>query len=145
MKSGSRSHDQCRGSLRSGAASAEVRWTSWACDYVPAALGVEPGLRPGLIGSLTAEFDAVVQAERAIVSELEAQGRDAPAAPPLRARHFADDVLGRVLRDRLLERKATFQGFGLFRGPGAELSLFGAGGEIGVRLGIAHRRHSAAD
>src|SRR5437588_5513867 len=74
-------------------------------------LRVEPGLRPGLIGSLTAEFDAVVQTERAVVPELEAQGRDAPAAPPLRARHLADEILGRELRDRLFKREAALQRF----------------------------------
>ena len=38
-----------------------------------------------------------MQTERAVVPELEAQGRDAPAAPPLRAGHLADEILGREL------------------------------------------------
>src|SRR4029450_3879160 len=83
------------------------------------ALGIEPHSAPGLVGPLAAEFDAVVQAERAVVPELEALRRDAPAAPARRPRPFADDVFGGDQRDRLLERKPAFQRLRLLAGPGA--------------------------
>ena len=56
--------------------------------------GIEPHLAPGLCRRIAAEFDAVVQAERAVVPELETLRLDAPAAPPRRARHVADHVFG---------------------------------------------------
>src|ERR1044072_4342694 len=55
---------------------------------------IEPHLAPGLRRCIAAEFDAVVQAERAVVPELETGRVDAPAAPTLRTRHFADHVFG---------------------------------------------------
>ena len=48
-------------------------------------LGIQPHFAPGLVSPLAAEFDAVVQAERAVVPELETLRRDAPAAPALTA------------------------------------------------------------
>src|SRR3982750_349451 len=65
--------------------------------------GIKPRLGPGLIRAVAAEFDAVVQPERAVVPEFELRRRDAPTAPPRRARHLADNILGRNLSDRLLE------------------------------------------
>src|ERR1700751_1248234 len=53
---------------------------------------IEPHLAPGLGGRVAAEFDAIVQTEGAVVPELEAQRRDAPAAPARRARHRADHM-----------------------------------------------------
>src|SRR5713101_2278078 len=65
--------------------------------------GIEPDLGPALCRCrcIAAEFDAVVQAERTVVPELEAGRRDAPAAPPGRTRHFADHMPGGDQRDRL--------------------------------------------
>ena len=94
---------------------------------------------------LAAEFDAVVQAERAIVPELHAQGCDAPAAPARRPRYLADHMPGGDERDRLLEGKTAFQRLRLFAGPGADLGLLRPCGEIGVCLGLGHRRDRAAD
>src|SRR5207244_6153162 len=108
-------------------------------------LRIEPHFAPGLVGPLAAEFDAVVQAERAVVPELEPLWRNAPAAPARRPRHLADDVLGGDQRDRLLERKAAFQRLRLLAGPGADLGLFWPGDKILVRFLVGHRRHGPAD
>src|SRR4051794_22269373 len=124
-KSGSRWRGRCRGWRPSTAACAGARWgrqvwpaqDSW----------IEPRLGPGTAGRLAAEFDTVVQPERAVVPELELGRRDAPAAPAGRTGHLADHVLCRNQRDRLLERKAAFQGLRLLTGPGADLGLFGPG------------------
>src|SRR6188474_309052 len=77
---------------------------------------IQPHFAPGLVGPLAAEFDAVVQAERAVVPELEALRRDAPAAPARRPRHLADDVFGGDQRDRLLEGKPALQRLRLLAG-----------------------------
>src|SRR5215472_8808253 len=106
---------------------------------------IQPRLAPRSPSRVAAKFDAVVQAERTVVPELEAQRRDAPAAPARRPRHLADHVLGRDQRDRLLEGKAALQRLRLFRSPGADLRLLRARGEIGIGLFIAHLRHSAPD
>src|SRR5712692_989936 len=73
------------------------------------ASGIEPRLGPWLIRPGTAEFDTVVEAEGAVVPELELRRRNAPAAPPLRARYLADHVFGRDQSDRLLEGEAALQ------------------------------------
>src|SRR2546430_6927970 len=106
---------------------------------------MEPPLRPRTVRRIAAEFDAVVQAERAVGPEFETLWLDAPAAPPLRARHFADHVFGGDLGDRLLEGKAALQRLRLLAGPGADLRLLRPRGEIGVGFLIAHRRHVATD
>src|SRR3954468_24067630 len=71
------------------------------------ASGIEPHLRPRAVRRIATEFDAVVETERAVVPEFETGGVNAPAAPSLRARHFADHVFGGDQRDRLLEGKAA--------------------------------------
>src|SRR3954454_6063530 len=108
-------------------------------------LGIHPRLGPFLAGRVTAKFDAVVQAEWAVVPELDTRRRDPPAAPARRTRHLADDVLGGDLGDRLLEGEAALELLRLLARPGADLRLLRAGGEIGVGLGLGHRRHVAAD
>src|SRR5689334_25348021 len=105
------------------------------CSFV---LRIHPHLLPRAVRYVAAEFDAVVQAERAVVPELDAQRRDAPAAPARRARHLAKEVLRGDLGDRLLEREAALQRLRLLAGPGAELGLPRPGGEIGVGLGLGH-------
>src|SRR5262249_48675953 len=72
-------------------------------------LWVEPVLAPRLGRRVAGKLDAVVQAERAVVPELEADRLNAPAAPAGRTRHIADDVFGRDLGNRLLEGEAAFQ------------------------------------
>src|SRR5450631_1324830 len=81
-------------------------------------LGIKPRLGPWLIRRGAAEFDAVVQAERAVVPEFEPGGRDPPAAPAGRTRHLADHIPGGHPGDRLLEREPAFQRLRLLRGPG---------------------------
>src|SRR6476660_866620 len=93
--------------------------------------GIEPHLAPGLCRRFAAEFDTC--------------GVDAPTAPPLRARHVADHVFGGDQRDRLLEGEAALQRLRLLAGPGADLCLLRARGEIGVGFLWGHRRHVAAD
>ena len=78
------------------------------------------------------ERHALVQAERAVVPEFETLRRDAPAAPALRARHFADHIFGGDLGDGLLEGKAALQRLRLLACPGADLRLLRPRGEIGV-------------
>src|SRR6266404_6255885 len=78
--------------------------------------GVEPHFTPAFGRSIAAKFDAVVQAERSVMPELEAARRDAPAAPPGRARHVADHMLGGDQRDRLFEREPAFQRLRLLAG-----------------------------
>src|SRR5215211_6110317 len=107
--------------------------------------GIKPHLAPGLRRRVAAEFDAVVQAERAVMPEFETRGVNAPAAPPRRARHVADHVFGGDQRNRLLEGKAALQRLRLLAGPGADLRLLRPRGEIGVGFRIRHRRHVAAD
>src|ERR1700742_5191312 len=93
--------------------------------------GIKPRFGPGLIRARAAKFDAVVQAERAVVPEFEAGRLDAPSAPAWRPRHLADDVFGGDFGDRLLEGKPALQRLRLFAGPGADLGLLRPGGEIG--------------
>src|SRR4030088_2259712 len=90
-------------------------------------------------------LDWGAETERTVVPEFETRRGNAPAAPPGRARHFADHVFGGDQRDRLLEGKAALQRLRLLAGPGADLRLLRPRGEIGVGFLIAHRRHIAAD
>src|SRR3954452_7274063 len=116
------------------------------CGFAhPTKLWIKSRLYPRARRSIAAEFDAVVQAERAVVPEFELRRRDAPAAPARRPRHLADDVLGGDQSDRLLECKAALQRLRLLAGPSADLGLFRPCGEIGVRFGFAHLGHIAAD
>src|SRR6202022_1334179 len=69
----------------------------------------------------------------------------APASPGRRSRHFADNVLGGDLCDRLLERKTALERLRLLAGPGAVLGLLRPCREISGGLGFGHRRHVAAD
>src|SRR5882757_4999045 len=108
-------------------------------------LRIKPRLGPGLIRRLAAEFDTVVQAERAVVPEFETRWLNAPATPARRPRHLADNMFGRDQSDRLLEGKAAFQRLRLLAGPGADLRLLWPCCEIGVGLGFGYRRHVAAD
>src|SRR5437879_3028163 len=87
----------------------EIRrgWPGTSPAMTAKSLRIKPRLKPWLIRRRAAEFDAVVQAERAVMPEFELQRCDAPAAPARRARHFADDVSGRDGRDGLFERETA--------------------------------------
>src|SRR3984957_8909108 len=113
-------------------------------DVLPCS-GIEPRLRPGSTRAVAAEFDTIVQAERAVVPELELQRRDAPAAPARRARHLANNMFGGELGDRLFKGKTAFQRLRLLAGPSADLGLFRPGGEVSGGLGTGHRGHRATD
>ncbi len=93
---------------------------------------------PGLIRGRAAEFDTVVQAERAVVPEFEPQRGDAPAAPARRPRHLADEIFGAEFRNRLFEGKAAFQRLRLLAGPGPDLGLFRPGREISVGFSLGY-------
>src|SRR6185312_2658659 len=58
--------------------------------------GIEPRLDPWLAGLGAAEFNAVVQAERAVLPEFDDERHDAIADPVRRARNIADPVFCRV-------------------------------------------------
>ena len=73
-------------------------------------LRVQSHLAPGLRRRIATEFDTVVQAERAVVPELETAGLNAPAAPARRARHLADDVFCGVFGNLLLEGETVSSG-----------------------------------
>ena len=96
-------------------------------------------LGPRLAQRRAAELDAVVQAERPVVPELDRDRHDAVAGPVRRARHGAERVFRRVERDRLLEGEPAFQRARLLARPGADLRALRAGREIGVGL---LRRHA---
>src|SRR5258708_28871024 len=87
--------------------SSKKTWMAGTSPAMTASSGIKPRLGPWLIRRRAAEFDAVVQAERAVVPKLELHRCNAPAAPARRARHFADDVFGGELCDRLFERKTA--------------------------------------
>src|SRR5436190_23031227 len=135
---GSRPSTSCSG-LQSKA------WMPGTRPDMGLALGIKPRLGPGLIRAVAAEFDAVVQPERAVVPEFELRRRDAPTAPARRARHLANNILGGERSDRLFECKTAFQRLRLLACPGADLRLLRPGGEISVGLFFGHRCHVAAD
>src|SRR5260370_35206776 len=90
-------------------------------------LGIEPHFGPWPARRRAAEFDAVVQAKRPVVPEFELCGHDPPAAPPLRARHCADNALAPAPRDRLLEGQPALQPLRLLAGTRSDLALFRVG------------------
>src|SRR5215471_14357709 len=95
---------------------------------------VKPRLVPGRAGGLAAEFDAVVQAERPVVPELDRQREEAIAGPIRRARNRSERVFRGVERDRLLEGVAALERCRLLAGPGTDLRQARPGGEVGVGL-----------
>src|SRR5438045_5945413 len=106
--------------------------------------GIEPRLAPGLARPVAPELDAVVQAERTVVPELD-RGRDqAEATPVRRAWNAPDEVFCRVDRDRLFEGEPALEWRRLAARPGPDLREPRTGGEIGVRLGFADRLDRAA-
>src|SRR5260370_18789862 len=121
--------------------SSKKTWMAGTSPAMTASSGIKPRLGPRLIRSGAAEFDAVVQAERAVVPEFELGGRNAPTAPAGRARHVADDMFCRDLRDRLLKGKTAFQRLRLLAGPGADLGLFWASSKIGIGCPVRDLRH----
>src|SRR6478752_10042911 len=128
------------GALGSGAACGVVGWAGWS-----AWSRIKPRLHPRRIERRAAELDAVVQAERPVVPELDQHRHDAVTGPARRPRHAADGVFGGIKRHRLFEGEAAFERKGLLAGPGADLRLLRAGGEIGVRFGIGDGFGRAAD
>src|SRR5262245_3557957 len=99
---------------------------------------IEARLAPRAVRGVAGEFHALVQAERAVVPELDHHRHDAVAAPVGRARHCADGVFGGIERDRLFQGEAVLERHRLLARPGADLRALGAGREIGVGLGVAH-------
>src|SRR6185437_7725861 len=99
---------------------------------------IKPRLAPRRAQVFPPEFDAIVQAERPLVPELDAQGQNSVTRPMRRPRHRHQRVFGGVQRNRLLESEPAFERGGLLAGPSADLGLLRAGGEIGVGLGIRH-------
>src|SRR6266850_3974310 len=112
----------------------------WGSNAIVAS-GVEGARRPGLARRDTAVFQAVVQAERAILPEFDQQRLQAETRPVRRPRHSTDDVPGRDRGDALFQGKPALQRARLVRGPGADLAAAIAGREIGVGLSGRNRRH----
>src|SRR5436190_21137757 len=67
------------------------------CFRVPGSCSrIKPRLAPGRARPLAAELDAIVQAERPVLPELDARWNDSKARPVGRPRHRADRELGGV-------------------------------------------------
>src|SRR5436190_9061179 len=98
----------------------------------------QPLRAPRRVLILAAVHETVVQPERAVAPEFDLERRHAKAAPVGRAGHFRERIFRRVFRDLLLERPASFHGPRLGRGPGTDLAVLGARGEIGVGFGVAY-------
>src|SRR5689334_1655448 len=75
-----------------------------------------PAVAPRLAGRPQIA-DAVVEAEGAVLPELEARRHDAETRPVRRPRHLAEAELDAELRHRLLERDAAFARARLLLGP----------------------------
>src|SRR6266542_2272540 len=100
-------------------------WSSTTKDggvLTPASSGIERSGRPRRVGRGPSIFQPVVQAERAVLPELDQQGFQAEARPVRRPRYLADDMPGGVLGDALLQGEPAFQRPRLVRGPGADLA-----------------------
>src|SRR4029077_6427034 len=101
---------------------------------------IEPRLGPRRVQIRARKRDAIVQAERPLLPELDLGRHDAVARPEWRPRPRAAGELCGVERDCLLERQAAFQRGGLLRGPGADLRHARAGAKIGVGFLLRHWR-----
>src|SRR3974390_686197 len=97
---------------------------------------IESRLAPRPTQIVALEFDAVVQAERPLLPELNREWHDAVARPVERPRNVGERVFGGVDRNRLLEGEAAFQRRRLLARPGADLRLLRSAGEIGIGLGV---------
>ncbi len=107
-------------------------WSSTTKDggaVTPAPSGIERAGRPRRVGRGPAILQPVVQAERAVLPELDQHGFQAEARPVRRPRHLADDVPGGVLGDALLQGEPALQRPRLVGGPGADLAAAVATGE----------------
>src|SRR5262249_45083907 len=108
-----------------------IRRCGWAAMV---ASGIERARCPGLARRGPAVFQPVVQAERAVLPELDQQRLHAEARPVGRPRHLADHILGGHRRDALFQRKAAFQRSRLVGRPGADLAAARSRCEVGVGL-----------
>src|SRR5581483_8726311 len=106
-------------------------------------LGVERARCPWRVGRNAAVFEAVVQAERLVLPELDQQRLQAKARPVRRPRYRSDQVFRGVLGHALFQREAALERPRLVGRPGAELAAALARGEIGVRL-LGRRLRDAA-
>ena len=85
------------------------------------ALGIEPRAPPSR--PLAGEENPVVQAKRAIVPELDRDGRDPESGPIWRARHLADQKPGGLRCNRFFEREAAFERARLLARPGTDAAV----------------------
>src|SRR6185312_16645240 len=93
---------------------------------------------------LAAIDQPVMQAERPVAPEFDF-GRHQPEAGPVTGPgHFAQRIFGGVFGDLSLERPAPHHGARLRRGPGPDLAVLGARGEIGVGFRGADFAHRAS-
>ncbi len=94
---------------------------------------------------LLGEALALVVAEWFLVPKFDAFGRDAEARPVRRTRHVAHGETQRRGGHRFFKFPIALHRLGLFGGPGTELAETGTGREIGIGLGVGHRRDGALD
>src|SRR3546814_12249269 len=87
----------------------------------------------------------ILETVRAILPEFDAERGNALARPMRRARHLKPFVARLHGREPRLEGRAAIERTRLIRGPGAELRIAAAGGEIGIGLGIGDDAHGAFD
>src|SRR5262249_59210241 len=92
-----------------------------ACAYPENASGIETRLAPGPVERFTPELEPVMQAERALLPELDQEWSQAVAGPVWRSWDRADCEFCGVKRDRLLEGVRALQRRRLFARPRADL------------------------
>src|SRR6185437_13166842 len=98
---------------------------AWAAVIEPISR-IKPRLVPGCAETVAPEHNTVVQAERALLPELDRDRHDPVAGPIGRTRDFADGIFRRIDGDRLFEGEAALQRRGLLARPGPDLCLLGA-------------------
>src|SRR5690606_26799336 len=87
--------------------------------------GIETFRAPGGGWRIAIENEPVMQAERPIAPELDADGHDAEARPMRRARHLAKTEFGGINRNLPFELEACFELAGLSGCPCADLAVAG--------------------
>src|SRR3546814_17286821 len=92
----------------------------------------------GPAAPIAGEQPPFVETVRAILPEFDAERGNATARPMRRARHLKPFVARLHGREPRLEGRAAIERTRLIRGPGAELRIAAAGGEIGIEIGRAH-------
>ena len=91
------------------------------------------------------EDQTIMEAEQPLLPKLDTLWHHPEARPVGRPGDGAKRMFGGVTGNFLFQGEAALEGAGLGRGPGADLGILRATGEIGVRLFVACRLDSALD